>query len=53
MEFGAVIKKSASRIAKHSVRMGWVGIQEDFYFLSYPLEIARNPLIEFVSGGMI
>jgi hypothetical protein len=45
-----VIKKSASRIAKHSVRMGWVGIQEDFYFLSYPLEIARNQAILITMG---
>jgi hypothetical protein len=42
MKSGTGIKKSASRIAKHPVRIGWFGIREDFYLLSYPLEIARN-----------
>jgi len=44
MKSGTGIKKSASRIAKHPIRIGWFGIREDFYFLSYPLEIARNHL---------
>jgi len=42
MKSGTGIQKSASRIAKHPVRIGWFGILEDFYLLSYPLEIARN-----------